>query len=61
VFEIRVICEKADADRVSQALAAVFDTAPARQYPTRDGKRARLYFTADHRPTPSAADASKER
>ncbi|MFB8771930.1 hypothetical protein [Streptomyces broussonetiae] len=51
MFEIRVICTPDDADRVSRALAAAFDTGPARQYPTRDGKRARLYFTADHRPT----------
>ncbi|MEU3514629.1 hypothetical protein ABZ770_04960 [Streptomyces sp. NPDC006654] len=45
MFEIRVICDRPDADRISQALAAAFDTGPARQYPTR------LYFTADHRPT----------
>ncbi|MEV6840961.1 hypothetical protein AB0N17_41900 [Streptomyces sp. NPDC051133] len=51
MFEIRVICDRADAEHVSRALAAVFDTGPARQYPTRDGKRTRLYFTADHRPT----------
>jgi hypothetical protein len=50
VFEIRVICDPDDADRVSQTLAAAFDTGPARQYPTRDGKRTRLYLTADHRP-----------
>ncbi|MFF4442039.1 hypothetical protein [Streptomyces sp. NPDC001621] len=50
MFEIRVICDRPDADRISQALAAAFDTGPARQYPTRDGKRTRLYFTADHRP-----------
>ncbi|MGW5479682.1 hypothetical protein [Streptomyces sp. NPDC004008] len=49
MFEIRVICEPDDADRVSQALAAAFDTGPARQYPTRDNRRTRLYFTADHR------------
>jgi hypothetical protein len=48
VFEIRVICDRADADRISQTLADSFDTGPARQYPTRDGKRVRLYFTADH-------------
>ncbi|MER6060668.1 hypothetical protein ABT167_05550 [Streptomyces sp. NPDC001792] len=52
MFEIRVICDPADTDRVSHALAAAFDTDPARQYPTRDGKRARLYVTADHRPEP---------
>lgn len=49
MFEIRVICTPDDADRVSTALAAAFDTGPARTYPTRDGKRTRLYFTADHR------------
>ncbi|UNO40715.1 hypothetical protein [Streptomyces sp. MST-110588] len=49
MFEIRVICTPDDADRVGTALAAAFATSPARQYPTRDGKRIRLYFTADHR------------
>jgi hypothetical protein len=53
VFEIRVICEPGDTDRVSQALAAAFDTGSARQSPTRDGKRTRLYVTADHRPAAS--------
>jgi hypothetical protein len=51
VFEIRVICTPEDADRVERTLAAAFDAGPARRYPTRDGKRARLYFTADHRST----------
>ncbi|MEU8979029.1 hypothetical protein [Streptomyces sp. NPDC048309] len=50
MFEIRVICEPADTDRVSRVLAAAFDTGPAREYPTRDRKRVRLYFTADHQP-----------
>jgi hypothetical protein len=50
VFEIRIICERDDVDRVRQTLAAAFDTGPARQYPTRDSKRTRLYITADHRP-----------
>ena len=49
MFEIRVICPPDDADRISQALAATFDIGPARQYPTRDSTRTRLYFTADHR------------
>ncbi|MGW2832092.1 hypothetical protein [Streptomyces sp. NPDC001286] len=48
VFEIRVICEPGDADRIGQTLAAAFDTGPVRQYPTRDRKRTRLYFTAIH-------------
>ncbi|MEU6544080.1 hypothetical protein [Streptomyces sp. NPDC046859] len=52
MFEIHVICDPADADRVSRALAAAFDTSPARKYPTRDGNRDRLYVTADHRPEP---------
>ncbi|NGO14068.1 hypothetical protein G5C60_42380 [Streptomyces sp. HC44] len=50
MFEIRVICEPDDTERVSKALTAAFATGPARQYPTRDGKRQRLYVTADHRP-----------
>ena len=49
MFEIRVICPPGDADRISQALTAAFDTRPARQYSTRDRKRLRLYVTADHR------------
>ncbi|MER5504166.1 hypothetical protein ABT052_02425 [Streptomyces sp. NPDC002766] len=49
MFEIRVICTPDDADRVRAAVAAAFDTGPARQYSTRDRKRTRLYFTADHR------------
>ncbi|WP_167366258.1 hypothetical protein [Streptomyces caeruleatus] len=56
MFEIRVICAPDDADRVSRALAAAFDTGPPRQYPTRDGKRTRLYFTADHCPTTSESE-----
>src|SRR5690606_25916222 len=60
VFEIRVITDPADADRVTAALAAAFDTGPARQYPTRDGKRTRLYVTADHRPEPGAWPTPEE-
>ncbi|MEU3105286.1 hypothetical protein [Streptomyces griseoflavus] len=52
MFEIRVITDPADVDRVTAALSAAFDTGSARQYPTRDGKRTRLYVTADHRPEP---------
>ncbi|MFF4549248.1 hypothetical protein ACFY1J_34285 [Streptomyces sp. NPDC001406] len=48
MFEIRVICPPGDADRVSAALATAFATGQARRYPTRDGKRLRLYVTADH-------------
>ncbi|MFG2265157.1 hypothetical protein [Streptomyces sp. NPDC048720] len=53
MFEIRAITDPADADRVTAALSAAFDTGPARQYPTRDGRRTRLYVTADHRPEPT--------
>ncbi|MET9911558.1 hypothetical protein ABZZ74_32975 [Streptomyces sp. NPDC006476] len=60
MFEIRVICERDDADRIGQTLAAAFDTGPARQCPTRDHKRTRLYFTADHRPEPTTVDMSRE-
>ncbi|MER5509540.1 hypothetical protein ABT052_30015 [Streptomyces sp. NPDC002766] len=60
MFEIRVICERDDADRIGQTLAAAFDTGPARQYPSRANKRTRLYFTADHRPEASAVDSSRE-
>ncbi|MGW8378573.1 hypothetical protein [Streptomyces sp. ODS28] len=51
-FEIRVICDQADTDRVREALADAFTTGPARQMPTRDGMRVRLYLTADHRTDP---------
>ncbi|WP_367320792.1 hypothetical protein [Streptomyces sp. HUAS ZL42] len=60
MFEIRVICAPADTDRVSRALAAAFDTGLARQYPTRDGKRTRLYVTADYRPGPEARPTPEE-
>ncbi|MEW2157082.1 hypothetical protein AB0950_17540 [Streptomyces sp. NPDC007189] len=52
VFEIRIICDPADTNRVTTALKTAFAAGAARMYPTRDGKRARLYVTADHRPDP---------
>ncbi|MEU3514192.1 hypothetical protein ABZ770_02700 [Streptomyces sp. NPDC006654] len=52
MFEIRVICDPDDTDRVTAALADTFTAGTVRAYPTRDGKRARLYVTADHRPAP---------
>lgn len=61
MFEIRIICDAVDSDRVSQALSEAFTVGPVRQLPTRDGKRLRLYVTADHRsntgpwPTPEEA------
>ncbi|MFI2225230.1 hypothetical protein [Streptomyces fradiae] len=51
MFEIRIICAPDDADRIRAALAKAFTTGPARQYPTRDPGRIRLYITATHRTT----------
>jgi hypothetical protein len=62
MFEIRIICDPADRDRVTAALADTFTLGAAREYPSRDG-RARLYITADHQaaaetwPTPEQAYA----
>jgi hypothetical protein len=53
VFEIRVICDPADTDRITTTLTTAFTTGDVRRYATRDGKRTRLYLTADHRPTPA--------
>ncbi|MFV0127784.1 hypothetical protein ACLGI4_08730 [Streptomyces sp. HMX112] len=50
MFEIRIICDPADTDRVSAALSTAFTTGSVRQRPTNDGQRTRLYITADHRP-----------
>ncbi|MDH2388673.1 hypothetical protein QCN29_07710 [Streptomyces sp. HNM0663] len=51
MFEIRVICHPAQAERVTRELADTFTTGSVRQHPTRDGQRTRLYVTADHKPT----------
>ncbi|MFJ5778804.1 hypothetical protein [Streptomyces sp. NPDC093094] len=50
MFEIRVICDPTDTDRVTTALAAAFTTGSVRRHPARDGHRHRLYVTADHCP-----------
>jgi len=55
-FEIRVICDPADVDDVTEALATAFHTGPARNYPARDGIRRRLYLTADHHPDTTDTD-----
>ncbi|MBT2365417.1 hypothetical protein J7E88_08815 [Streptomyces sp. ISL-10] len=64
MFEIRVICDPADADHITEKLAQTFTTGPARQYPNRHNtERTRVYVTAEHRadteawPTPEAAYA----
>ncbi|WP_432155967.1 hypothetical protein [Streptomyces sp. bgisy153] len=53
MFEIRVICDPADADHIATALDNAFTTGPIRQYPTRDGRRVRLYITATHPDAPA--------
>ncbi|HET6860671.1 MAG TPA: hypothetical protein VFH94_26685 [Streptomyces sp.] len=50
MFEIRIICEPADAERITTALDAVFNTGPVRRYPARGADSDRLYISADHRP-----------
>ncbi|WP_327680182.1 hypothetical protein [Streptomyces sp. NBC_00467] len=50
MFELRIICDPADSDRIGKTLAAVFSTGTPRRHPTRDGRRMRLYITANHRP-----------
>jgi hypothetical protein len=51
VFEIRVICDPTDTDRITTALNTAFTAGTVRHYPARDGRH-RLYVTADHRPEP---------
>lgn len=62
MFEIRVICDPTDTDRITTALTTAFTTGTVRHYPARDGRH-RLYVTADHHtepepwPTPDEAYA----
>ncbi|MER6911132.1 hypothetical protein ABT354_05590 [Streptomyces sp. NPDC000594] len=55
-FDIRIICDHHDTERVTAALADAFTTGTPRTYPTRDGMRTRLYLTADHKPTPTGEE-----
>ncbi|MFD4178527.1 hypothetical protein [Streptomyces anulatus] len=50
MFEIRVICDPADAERITTALNGMFDTGTVRRYPSRGTDKDRLYISADHRP-----------
>jgi hypothetical protein len=59
VFDIRIICDPADADRITAALAAAVTTGAPRAYPSRDGMRTRLYLTADL-PKPKPKPEPKE-
>ncbi|MGW3147264.1 hypothetical protein ACWDG1_21795 [Streptomyces sp. NPDC001177] len=60
MFEIRIICDPGDSDRVSAALSTAFTTGSVRQHPARDGQRTRLYITADHRPEPEPGPTPEE-
>ncbi|GAA4671830.1 hypothetical protein GCM10023347_27270 [Streptomyces chumphonensis] len=55
MFELRVICDPADADRITTALNTTFETGPVRRLPSRHSAQARLYITADHRPDTETA------
>ncbi|MEU5189545.1 hypothetical protein AB0G83_20690 [Streptomyces klenkii] len=60
MFEIRVICDPDDTDRIVAALDSTFTVGIVSVYPTRDGKQNRLYAHADHpagRPEPEAGPA----
>lgn len=48
MFEIRIICDPADSDRVTDVLETAFKTGRVTVFPAADGKRQRLYLTADH-------------
>ncbi|MFD5428129.1 hypothetical protein [Streptomyces sp. NPDC127084] len=52
MFEIRIICDPDDRERISETLTDAFTTGAVREHPTRDGNRTRLYLTADHHPKP---------
>ncbi|MFC9317423.1 hypothetical protein ACFTWR_24025 [Streptomyces nigra] len=61
MIEIRIICDPADTDRVTNALSQTFTVGTVRQYFTRGSERLRLYVTADHHsntgPWPSPEEA----
>lgn len=66
MFEIRVICDATDVDRLTNTLNSVFITGRAVVHPARDGKRVRVYLDAEQReiwPDPEQAytDAPKVR
>ncbi|MFJ8010221.1 hypothetical protein [Streptomyces fagopyri] len=48
MFEIRIICDPADTDRVTGALSGAFSIGLVRQHPSRDKQCTRLYVTAEH-------------
>ncbi|MBB5117793.1 hypothetical protein AF335_04540 [Streptomyces eurocidicus] len=50
MFEIRIICDPADTERVTTALNSAFHTSAVRHLPLRHTDMERLYVTADHQP-----------
>ncbi|MFP3992716.1 hypothetical protein U9R90_35615 [Streptomyces sp. E11-3] len=50
MFEIRVICDPTETEHIVAALDSAFTAGTVTFYPSRDGKRNRLYVRADHRP-----------
>ncbi|MDU8996157.1 hypothetical protein [Streptomyces mirabilis] len=60
MFEIRVICDLDDTERVVAALDHTFTTGTVTVYPTRDGKRSRFYVRADHTPTNDTGNAKTD-
>ncbi|WP_406273671.1 hypothetical protein OHT93_26050 [Streptomyces sp. NBC_00191] len=54
MFEIRIICDPADTDRITTALNGIFATGAVRRLPSRYTDMERLYVTADHRSLPQA-------
>ncbi|MEU6216698.1 hypothetical protein ABZ845_04120 [Streptomyces sp. NPDC047022] len=60
MFEIRIICDPTDTDHVVAALDSTFTAGTVSVYPTRDGKRHRLYLRAEHRTEPEPWPTPKE-
>ncbi|MFB7438608.1 hypothetical protein ACFC01_09770 [Streptomyces mirabilis] len=54
MFDIRIICDPADTDRIVAALDKTFTAGTVTVCPTRDSKQHRLYVRADHRADPGA-------
>ncbi|MBF6046382.1 hypothetical protein GO001_14300 [Streptomyces sp. NRRL B-1677] len=50
MFEIRITCATADTDRIVAALDSTFAVGIVSVFPTRDGRRNRLYASADYHP-----------
>ena len=57
MFEIRVICDASDTDRIVTALDSTFTAGTVSVYPNNDGKRNRLYVTAEHSDDAEDVDA----